>query len=168
MRARVVAPIDSLLEKFTSRTARVAVVGLGYVGLPLAKALIEAGFRVFGLDVDPEKIVALRERRNYIRHLPSDLFKGPISSGQFIPTTDFDNLTEVDATLICVPTPLTKNREPDLTFVVGTTKEIAQRLRPGQLIILESTTYPGTTREVMKPIFEAGGLQSSARFLPSV
>jgi UDP-N-acetyl-D-glucosamine dehydrogenase len=137
---------------------------LGYVGLPLVKALTDAGFKVVGFDIDAEKIAALRDGRTYIRHLPAELFSGAISRGRFLPTTDLSQLTEADAILICVPTPLTSHREPDLTFIEMTAHAIVPVLRKGQLVVLESTTYPGTTRDVIKPILEKSNLASGEDF----
>ena len=141
-----------------------AIIGLGYVGLPLAKALTEAGFRVIGLDIDPEKILALKAGRTYIRHLSTDVLFSAISEGRFFPTIEFSELTRADAILICVPTPLTSHREPDLRFVETTAEVIEPRLRRGQLIVLESTTYPGTTRDVLKAILERSNLVSGKDF----
>lgn len=156
--------IDALLTRFKERSITVAVIGLGYVGLPLVKALFGAGYRVIGLDIDPEKISALKGGRTYIRHLPSQQFAKAIETARFHPSSDFTCLPQADAVLICVPTPLSRNRDPDLSYVEATTRSIAANLRPGQLIVLESTTYPGTTREVMRPILEAGGLKSGQDF----
>jgi UDP-N-acetyl-D-glucosamine dehydrogenase len=156
--------IESLIARYRDRTAVVAVIGLGYVGLPLAKALTEAGFHVIGLDIDPEKIAALRSGRTYIRHLPADVLVNAISQGRFHPTTEFSELTRADAILICVPTPLTSHREPDLRFVETTAQAIGSRLRQGQLVVLESTTYPGTTRDVLKAILEKSNLASGKDF----
>jgi UDP-N-acetyl-D-glucosamine dehydrogenase len=155
---------STLLARYQQRAAVVAVIGLGYVGLPLVKAILGAGFKVVGLDVDPEKVAALVEGRTYIRHLPAAPFSAAIAEGQFRATTDFASLEEADAILVCVPTPLTSHREPDLSFVEATTRAIADHLKPGHLVILESTTYPGTTSGVMKPILEAGGMQSGRDF----
>ena len=156
--------VSSLLARYRQRTAVAAVIGLGYVGLPLVKAILGAGFKVVGLDVDPEKVTALNEGRSYIRHLPPEIFSNAIAEGRFHPTTDFASLKDADAILICVPTPLTSHREPDLSFVESTTRTIANHLKPGHLVILELTTYPGTTTGVMKPILEAGGLRSGRDF----
>jgi UDP-N-acetyl-D-glucosamine dehydrogenase len=156
--------IDGLVARFRNRTAVVAIMGLGYVGLPLVKALNDAGFKVVGFDIDAEKIAALKDGRTYIRHLSADLFSGAISRGRFLPTTEVSQLAEADAILVCVPTPLTSHREPDLTFVERTAHAIAPVLRTGQLIVLESTTYPGTTRDVVKPILEKSKLASGKDF----
>ena len=156
--------IESLIARYRDRTAVIAIIGLGYVGLPLAKALTEAGFHVIGLDIDSEKVAALRAGRTYIRHLPADVFVDAISQGRFHPTTEFSELIRADAILICVPTPLTSHREPDLRFVETTAQAIGSRLRQGQLVVLESTTYPGTTRDVLKAILEKSNLASGKDF----
>lgn len=156
--------LRDLISRFRERTAVVAVIGLGYVGLPLANALVAAGFKVIGLDIDSEKISLLRSGRSYVRHLPGEGFAKAINEGRFEPTTEFDRIVDVDAVLVCVPTPLTKHREPDLTSVRRTAEAIAPRLRKGHLIILESTTYPGTTREVLKSILEKSDLVSGKDF----
>ncbi len=154
----VTAGLDSLLERIRSREAVVGVVGLGYVGLPLALLFEEAGFRVAGFDVDPAKPVALRRGESYLRHLGSDRIAAAFSRGRITASDRFDGLAGCDAIVICVPTPLGRHREPDLSYIRGTADEIARRLRPGQLVVLESTTYPGTTREELLPRFTAGGL----------
>jgi UDP-N-acetyl-D-glucosamine dehydrogenase len=119
---------------------------------------------VIGIDIDAGKVAALREGRTYIHHLPAESFREPIARGRFLPSTDFAELARADAILICVPTPLTAHREPDLTYVENTARAIAPHIRPGQLVVLESTTYPGTTRDVVKPILEASGLKSGRDF----
>lgn len=155
---------EALVAKFAAGRGTIGVVGLGYVGLPLSATFAEGGFDVVGFDVDPGKVVALRSGESYIRHIPAErlqplLVDAPTTRGRsFFPTDDFDRLADCDAILICVPTPLTRNREPDLTFVEQTAAAIALRLRPGQLVVLESTTYPGTTDDVVRPILERGGL----------
>ena len=152
--------VEALIAKYHERTATVAVVGLGYVGLPLVRALIDAGFKVIGLDIDEGKIEALKRGEIYISHLPAEIIAHAVNNGRFQPTTDFRDLSEADAILICVPTPLTSHREPDLSFVENTARSILPNLRHGQLIILESTSYPGTTRDVMKPILQQSNLVS--------
>jgi UDP-N-acetyl-D-glucosamine dehydrogenase len=163
--------VDRLIENFTSRRGVVGVIGLGYVGLPLAATFAEGGFAVIGFDVDATKIAELHAGRSYIRHIQAErlapLLRAvpPRSSGPaFHPTTDFELVRRCDAVLICVPTPLTENREPDLSYVTGTAETIAQHLRRDQLIVLESTTYPGTTDEVVCRILEAGGLRVGEDF----
>ncbi len=154
----------SLLSKLEARQARAGVVGLGYVGLPLAVAIVRAGFSVTGFDVDPEKVTELSSGRSYISTIPSEGVAESMATGRFEPTADFAKLGECDVIVICVPTPLTKYREPDLRFVEETGRTIAKTLRPGQLVALESTTYPGTTDEVLKPLLEASGLKCGVDF----
>lgn len=164
-------PLDTLIDRFESHRATVGIIGLGYVGLPLAATFAEGGFAVIGFDVDAAKIDELRAGRSYIRHVsvprlePLLCAQPPESGGPaFFPTRDYSLLTRCDAILICVPTPLTENREPDLSFVTGTAKAIACHLRRGQLVVLESTTYPGTTDEIVRPLLEAGGLRAGTDF----
>jgi len=152
-----------LLEKINSRKARVGVIGLGYVGLPLVIEFCRAGFAVTGFDVDEKKIAALRRRESYIRHIDSSRLAGEIN-GRFTPTSDFSRLAEVDCILICVPTPLNRNREPDMRYVFNTGRTIARHLRAGQLVVLESTTYPGTTDGDLREILEASGLKAGVDF----
>ncbi len=156
--------VEALRRRLVSREATVGVIGLGYVGLPLVGALAENGFTVVGFDIDAEKVATLNSGRSFIRHIPHEAIAGMVRSRRFRAVTDFAELAKVDAVLICVPTPLTRHREPDLSYIVGTTESIAPHLRPGHLIVLESTTYPGTTREVMLPILERGGLKSGRDF----
>src|ERR1700691_5948477 len=158
------AEADKLHRRIQTREARIGVVGLGYVGLPLVRAIVKSGFSVVGLDIDPKKVEMLNDGRSYIHHIPSAMIAELVEAKRFHATADFVDIEAVDAVLICVPTPLTRQREPDLTYVVGTTEAVAPYLRPGQLIVLESTTYPGTTRDVMKPILEKGGLKSGIDF----
>jgi len=156
--------IKKLLEKIKSKNALIGVVGLGYVGLPLVREFTRGGMKVLGFDVDAGKVEALTAGRSYIEHIPSQTVKQMLRSGRFEATTDLKRLKEPDCILICVPTPLTKMREPDMTYVVATTRSIAKTLRKGQLIVLESTTYPGTTREVLLPILEQSGLKVGRDF----
>ena len=156
--------VEALVARYHGRTAIVAVVGLGYVGLPLVQALIAAKFRVIGLDIDAGKIEALKHGETYISHLPAEMFASAIEDGCFSPTTNFRDLHEADAILICVPTPLTRHREPDLSFVESTARSILPNLRAGQLIILESTSYPGTTRDIIKKILQQSKLESGKDF----
>ena len=149
---------NTLIEKFTSRNARIAILGLGYVGLPLARIFCQEGFHVLGLDVDQDKVDALRQGRTYIRHVDSEPFRQWHQQGLFIPDTDFSLVSQADAVIFCVPTPLDKHREPDLSFVISSLQSVLPHLRPGQLISLESTTYPGTTHEEFKPRIEKTGL----------
>jgi len=146
------------------RTARVGVVGLGYVGLPLIRAFVAAGFRTLGFDVDQQKVDQLRAGRSYIKHIPAEWIQECLAGERFEPTADLRRLNEADCVLICVPTPLSDSRDPDLEYVEQTARAIAAALRPGQLIVLESTTYPGTTRDVVLPILAASGLQVGRDF----
>ena len=153
-----------LREKIENRTAVIVIVGLGYVGLPLAKAILDAGYPVLGYDIDQRKIDALAAGRSYIEHLGPDFFKGLATNDKFDATANAAELAKADAILLCVPTPLGQHREPDLTYVLESTKMVAKVLRKGQLVVLESTTYPGTTRDEMLPILEASGLRSGEDF----
>ena len=150
--------LDALLTKIEHRTATIGVIGLGYVGLPLALIYQEAGFHVIGFDTDPKKSEMLERGESYIRHIGPERVRTAFESNRIIATPDFAQLAACDAILICVPTPLGEHREPDLKYVRMTAEEIAKRLRPGQLVVLESTTYPGTTREELLPRFEEKGL----------
>ncbi len=155
---------EQLQGRFLDRSCLIGVVGLGYVGLPLARAFVQQGFSVLGFDTDPAKVQRLATGESYIRHLPSDQVQQWIARGQFEPTCDASRLGEPDVLLICVPTPLTPSREPDLSFVAQTADQIAATLRPGQLVVLESTTYPGTTREVVLPRLQSTGLTAGRDF----
>ncbi len=148
------------------KTARVGVIGLGYVGLPLIRTFVAAGFRTLGFDVDAKKVESLAAGKSYIEHIPSEWISRCVNEGAFAPTADMGRLAEADALLICVPTPLNRSRDPDLIYIEETAREIAARLRPGQLVVLESTTYPGTTRDVVLPILEGTGLRVGQGFLP--
>ncbi|WP_244145406.1 nucleotide sugar dehydrogenase [Paraburkholderia mimosarum] len=154
-----------LLRRIVKREAHVAVVGLGYVGLPLAMAATEGGFNVVGLDIDAQKVAMLNAAQSYIQHVSDDQLAKFVAQKKFFATTAFSAIRDVDAVLICVPTPLTRHREPDLSYVVSTVECIAQHLRPGQLIVLESTTYPGTTRDIVRPLLERTALKSGDDFL---
>ncbi len=153
-----------LSDKISSRAAVIGVIGLGYVGLPLASTMARGKFRVCGFDVDEQKVTILNKGNSYIDAVSSEELAGHIESGLFHATTNFDELLECDVIIICVPTPLSKQREPDLSYVAATAETIKNRLRPGQAIILESTTYPGTTIELLKPVLEATGLKSGQDF----
>lgn len=143
----------------------IAIVGLGYVGLPLCLQFARNGVRVLGLDIDVKKTAALNAGRSYIKHIPAAGIKKFTRAGLFSASTNFDGLKEVDAILICVPTPLKKNRTPDLSYVLNTGRSIASRLRRGQLVVLESTTYPGTTEEELRQVLERGsGLKAGQDF----
>ncbi len=152
----------SLLSRINDKAASVGIIGLGYVGLPLARAFVDGGFSVLGFDVDPAKVERLRRGESYIGHITAEVIRQ--MSGRFEATDDFGRLDEPDAIIICVPTPLTETREPDLSYIINSAKAIAARLRPGQLIVLESTTYPGTTRDVVLPLLEAAGPRAGRDF----
>jgi UDP-N-acetyl-D-glucosamine dehydrogenase len=154
----------SLKANIDSKTAVIGVIGLGYVGLPLLAAFHRAGFPTLGFDVDPTKIDALQRGQSYLKHLGDSLVKELHSGAKFDATLDFSRLAEADAVISCVPTPLGAHLEPDLSYVEKTAEDIAKTLRPQQLIVLESTTYPRTTREIMLPKFEARGLKCGKDF----
>ncbi len=158
------AIFQTALAAVKGRTAKVGIVGLGYVGLPLARVFLRAGFPVVGFDVDRRKVEALAAGRSYIKTIPQSDIAEMIATQRFRATADLGELAQMDAIVVCVPTPLTVNREPDMSYVEGTTKAIAATLRPGQLAVLESTTYPGTTRNVMLPILAATGLKEGVDF----
>ena len=147
--------LDQVLARVQARTAKVGIIGLGYVGLPLALLFNEAGFPVTGFDIDPEKVKALNNGRSYIYRIPQTEIAAATGKG-FLATDDYAHAREMDAIIICVPTPLNEYHEPDLSFIRETARAIAPHVRAGQLIVLESTTYPGTTEEVLVPIIEAG------------
>jgi len=155
---------ETVLSRIQAKEALVGVIGLGYVGLPLCLSLGEAGVRVLGFDSDPSKPEAIAAGRSYLTQFASGRVEALARDGRFTATSDMGRLDEPDAILICVPTPLTRHLEPDLTFVVQTGEAIAARLRRGQVVILESTTYPGTTVEVLKPILEKTGLVAGVDF----
>jgi UDP-N-acetyl-D-glucosamine dehydrogenase len=152
------------MEKFKDRTALIGVIGLGYVGLPLAISFEREGFKVTGFDIDEEKIKLLNEGKSYISHISSERIKLLLGHDRFFATSDFSLLRDMDCVIICVPTPLSKQREPDLSFIFDTTRTITKYLKKGQLIVLESTTYPGTTGEDMLKILESTGLQVGKDF----
>jgi len=162
---RMTAECSALLSAIRQKTAKVGVIGLGYVGLPLGNLFHQKGFEVFGFDIDQRKVDSLRAGRSYIGHIPGERVAELMRDGRFIPTTDFSKIREVDTVSICVPTPLDDYREPDLSYIESTGHSIAPHLRKGQLVVLESTTYPGTTKEVLQPILEAGsGLRAGENF----
>ena len=159
------AHFAGLLARLHDRSARIGVVGLGYVGLPLVRAAALRGFQVLGFDIDRGKVEIVNAGGSYLRHIEASGIAELRRQGRLEATEDFSRLAEVDAVIVCVPTPLTRQREPDLSFVAGTTRTIAKYLRAGQLVVLESTTYPGTTRELLRPILEESGLKSGEDFL---
>ena len=140
------------------------MIGLGYVGLPLAMEIAGAGFHVIGIDLDGDKIATLKQRKSYILDVPEKTITRAMESARFTPTSDFTVLADADAVSICVPTPLSKSRDPDISFILAATAEIRKHLRPGQLIVLESTTYPGTTNELILPELESAGLRVGEDF----
>ena len=156
---------DRLIARLDSTEAVIGVIGLGYVGLPVLRAFHDCGFRTLGFDIDPHKIERLNRGGSYMTTTPPAAVAAMVASGRFEATADFDRLGEPDALLICVPTPLTRQREPDLSHIIRTAQSLQPRLRRGQLIVLESTSYPGTTAEVLKPLLEQSGLRSGADFL---
>src|SRR5215831_11903805 len=162
--AKPAALAEELAARIDLRTARVAVVGLGYVGLPLAETFAWGGYPVLGFDIDADKIAKLRRGESYIGHMGSKRVAELVGSGRFDPTSDPRRFAEADAIILCVPTPLGEAREPDLSYVVNTAESIRPHLRPGQLVVLESTTYPGTTEELLQPRLEQSGLRAGRDF----
>lgn len=157
-------PQRSLAEAISTQRAIVGIVGLGYVGIPLALAAIKGGFNVLGFDIDEARVAELNKGKCSIKHIPDKEIEDAISEKRFQATNDFAYIGDADVILICVPTPLTHHREPDLSYVRDTAHQISARLRRGQLVVLESTTFPGTTTEVVKPILEGTGLLSGTDF----
>ncbi len=155
---------SALLERIKKREARVGVVGLGYVGLPLGMAFADAGFPVMGFDIDARKVDAIGRGESYIKHIGSEPLKRVTQSGKLQATVDFAKAADQDCLIICVPTPLTDSREPDMSYIIATAQALAPHVRAGQLYVLESTTYPGTTEEVLKPVLERGGLKAGEHF----
>ena len=155
---------EVLRDKIRSLAARVGIVGLGYVGLPLAVEFAKAGFRVTGIDLQESKIASLNRGESYIQDVPEAHLRPLVESGKLSATSDFSVIADLDTINICVPTPLRKTKDPDMSFVVSACQEIARHLMPGKLIILESTTYPGTTDELLLPMLEAGGLKAGVDF----
>ncbi|WP_291322527.1 nucleotide sugar dehydrogenase [Desulfonatronospira sp.] len=148
-----------LINKLNSGEARIGIIGLGYVGLPLALRYLEVGYPVLGLDIDPKKVESIKAGESYIRHIPSRPLKQAVQQGRLEASLDFSRAGEADALILCVPTPLDKHREPDLTYVINSLEEILPVMRPGQVVSLESTTYPGTTDEELCPRIESAGLR---------
>ncbi|MCS7052460.1 MAG: nucleotide sugar dehydrogenase [Ignavibacterium sp.] len=145
---------ESFIKKIKTKEAKVGIIGLGYVGLPLALEFAEAGFNVIGFDIDSKKIPILESGRTYIKHIPSERIDKAVKSQRFSATDKFDKLKEVDAIIICVPTPLNKYREPDISYIESTAEVISKNFKVGQLVVLESSTYPGTTEEIILPLLE--------------
>ena len=151
-------------RKIVDRRARIGVIGLGYVGLPLALEFATAGFEVVGLDIDASKVKSVSGGKSYIHDVDSASLREQVKAGRLSATTSFDAVAELDCVLICVPTPLRKTRDPDISYIVNAVDEIARRMHPGMLVVLESTTYPGTTEEVIQPRLEHGGLKAGRDF----
>jgi UDP-N-acetyl-D-glucosamine dehydrogenase len=156
---------DELRRKVDARTAVIAVIGCGYVGLPLSMGFAHAGFRVIGIDADERKVARLRAGESYIADVPSSALRDAVETGRFDASTDYDRLRDADVIFVSVPTPFDRAKQPDLSYVTAAAEAIEPRLRRGQLVILESTTYPGTTEEVLRPILERGGLNAGVDFL---
>src|SRR5262249_35799199 len=155
---------DQLARRLNQRKARIAVVGLGYVGLPLAETFAWGGYPVVGFDIDADKVARLRQGESYIGHICSERVSELVASGRFHATSDPSQFADADAIVICVPTPLGEARDPDLSCIELTGRSIRPLLRPGQLIVLESTTYPGTTEDLLRPILEESGLKAGRDF----
>jgi UDP-N-acetyl-D-glucosamine dehydrogenase len=151
-------------KKIENKTVRIGILGLGYVGLPLAMEFANSGVNVLGFDIDDKKVRVLNSGKSIIKNIPDSRIKKAVETKTFTATSDMSQIRKVDAVLICVPTPLTENREPDMQYIVNSCKTIAEYLQPGQLITLESTTYPGTSRELMAPILETSGLKAGKDF----
>jgi UDP-N-acetyl-D-glucosamine dehydrogenase len=155
---------NQLIRKISQKKALIGIIGMGYVGLPLVLRFCEENFRVSGFDVDSKKVAALKRGKSYLKSIPSSRISRFVRSGQLDPTDDFSRLEKPDCILICVPTPLTETMEPDLQYIERTTEAIVQNLRKGQLVVLESTTYPGTTEELLLPRLESSGLKVGKDF----
>jgi UDP-N-acetyl-D-glucosamine dehydrogenase len=156
--------VDDLIERVSGRRATVAVIGLGYVGLPLAVELARAGFRVLGVDLDRDRVEKISKGINYIPDVEDDVLEGLVSDGMLKATTSYDDIRDRDAVIICVPTPLNKHKEPDISHIIKATEEVKRRLHHGMLVILESTTYPGTTEELILPMMESTGMKVGRDF----
>ncbi|MCK4557214.1 MAG: nucleotide sugar dehydrogenase, partial [Candidatus Aminicenantes bacterium] len=154
----------NLENKIKNKKSIIGVIGMGYVGLPLVKTFLNKGFGVVGFDIDEKKVLMLNKGKSYIKHVTAEELKGFLNKKKFQATVDFAALGKVDVIIICVPTPLDAHNNPDLSFVLKTTETISKNLRKGQLVILESTTYPGTTEEEVLPLLEAGGLKVGKDF----
>jgi UDP-N-acetyl-D-glucosamine dehydrogenase len=156
--------MQTLMRKITDRSAQVSVIGLGYVGLPLAIEFARAGYRVMGIDADPAKMAGINAGHSHVQDVSDADLRQVVKSGKLLATTDFAVLSEADAVSICVPTPLGKTKDPDISYIMAATTAICEHLHPGQLIVLESTTYPGTTDEVVLPQMQATGLRLGKDF----
>src|SRR5438552_1706624 len=163
-RTSPMSPSQKILKKIESRTAHLGVIGLGYVGLPLAVEFAQAGYRVTGIDVDEKRVNELKKGRSYVQDVATRDVRSLTKSGHLEATADFSVLKRVDAVNVCVPTPLSKQRDPDVSYIVAATQQVARYLHPGMLVILESTTYPGTTDELILPQLRATGLEVGRDF----
>jgi UDP-N-acetyl-D-glucosamine dehydrogenase len=164
MQTRISTAAEILEEKIRTRTARVGIIGLGYVGLPLAVEFAKAGFQVTGIDVQAPKVAKLNAGESYVQDVPTDVLRPLVERGMFRATTDFSVVAELDTINIAVPTPLRKTKDPDMSYIVSACQEIARHFGPGKLVILESTTYPGTTDELVLPMLERPGLKAGEDF----
>ncbi|MFH1515062.1 MAG: nucleotide sugar dehydrogenase, partial [bacterium] len=156
---------ESIIKRIDDKSAKIVVVGIGYVGLPLGVSFSEDGFTVYGLDVRLETVENLKKGISHINDIPHERLKKIIDNGKFIPTMDQTVIDEADAIFICVPTPFTKNKTPDISYILAASQSIAKRLRKGHIVILESTTYPGTTVELVQPLLEESGLKAGVDFI---
>ena len=156
--------LTALLEKIEKRTAVVGVIGLGYVGLPLAVEFGKAGFEVAAIDIDRARVAQLRRGRSYVQDVPHADVRALVRSGRLRPTTDFGVLRKVDTVNICVPTPLSKQRDPDVSYIIAAAKEVARHVHRGMMVVLESTTYPGTTEELILPLLQESGMKVGRDF----
>jgi UDP-N-acetyl-D-glucosamine dehydrogenase len=156
--------VEGLIKRVIARDYTIGVIGLGYVGIPLALAACKAGFPVLGFDIDAPRVAQINRGESFIKHIPTAAIQEAIKDQRFMATTDFDRLGDADVIMIAVPTPLSKQREPDLSYILSTAESIAPRLRKGHLIVLESTTWPGTTDEELRPRLERSGLKSGQDF----
>src|SRR5499426_3911126 len=155
--SRTKSASQTLEQRLENQTARLAVIGLGYVGLPLAVELAQAGFEVHGIDIDEKRVRQLNQGRSYIQDVPTADVSALVRQKRLVATTDFSVLKKCDTVNICVPTPLSKQRDPDVSYIVAAATEVARHLHKGQLVILESTTYPGTTEELVLPMLAESG-----------
>lgn len=164
IKQQLISNIDVLREKIKSKKAKVGVIGLGYVGLPLAVEKGKVGFDVLGFDRNASRVAQVNEGKNYIKDVKDSELSELVSKSKLVATTDFSKLMDVDVAVICVPTPLTITRDPDISFIVNVTEQIVKYLHPGMLVTLESTTYPGTTQEIILPMLERTGLKVGEDF----
>ena len=156
--------IDNFKENFSKKDKSIAIVGLGYVGLPLALAFAEKNFSTIGIDIDQQKVAKLKNKESYLKHINNSRISKVIENKKFLPTSDFSEAEKCIAIILCVPTPLNKNREPDLQYITTTLNSLKRYFQEGQLLSLESTTYPGTTEEVLKPLIESSGFDIGNNF----